>query len=67
MKISRVQLKNIILEELEEGFFGGQDPADALPHLKKALSILSRNTGNKEALDGVIAAIEALEYPEYAD
>jgi hypothetical protein len=49
-----------------EGFFGGKDPAEALPLLKKVLSILSKNTDNKEALDNVISAIEALEYPEFA-
>jgi len=50
-----------------EGFFGGHDPAEALPHLKKALSILARNTGNKESMNAVIAAIEALEHPEYTE
>ena len=71
MKITKTQLRRIIREETvrlsTEGFFGGQDPAEALPHLKKALSILARNTGNKEAMDAVIAAIEALEHPEFAE
>ena len=70
MKITKRQLRRIIHEEksmLKEGFFGGADPADALPHLKKALSILARNTGNAEAMEAVITAIEALEYPEYEE
>ena len=70
MKISKRRLRRLIKEEKAklntEGFFGGRDPAEALPHLKKALSILARNTGNKEALDAVIAAIEAIEHPEFA-
>ena len=71
MKITKRQLRRIIKEEkarlLGENFFGGIDSAEALPHLKKALSILARNTGNKEAMDAVITAIEALEYAEYAE
>ena len=71
MKITKRQLKRIIKEEKArlntEGFFGGRDPAEALPHLKKALSILAGNTGNKEAIDAVVTAIEALEYPEFAE
>tara|TARA_R110000824_G_scaffold238937_1_gene427625 strand:- start:718 stop:1773 length:1056 start_codon:yes stop_codon:yes gene_type:complete len=65
MKITKRQLRSIIKEEkarlLGENFFGGRDPVEALPHLKKALSILARNTDNAEAMDAVITAIEALE------
>ena len=71
MKVTKRQLRRIIKEEkarlLGENFFGGRDPAEALPHLKKALSILARNTDNAEAMNAVITAIEALEHPEYAE
>ena len=65
MKLTKRQLTRIIKEELEEGFFGGGDPADALEHLKKALSILEKKAGHPEAVDGIVTAIEALEYPEF--
>ena len=71
MKVTKRQLRIIIKEEVSrlstEGFLGGLDPAEALPHLEKALSILAGNTDNKEAMDAVITAIEALEHPEFAE
>ena len=55
---------NSLGAEVNEGFFGGNDPADALGLLEDAKKILAASDGYEEAHDAVVAAIEAVVSPQ---